>query len=431
MRQFASAAFVALVVVGSLLPVTAPANASNSDESSHLMAQIRENFGLPPFPTGIPVQNHYGVTLNATELAYLERVDEVIERSKSLAVELDRVPNQFGGLWFDRANGALRVQLVRPTAATVALVAGHEPGTPVIREDVRYALAELSEVQGQIETSFDASQFAMIAVDIPNNRVVANLLPTSDPALGTKLTAAFGDRVTVGVTEAIATMACGTRYNCAPPLRGGLEIRRTSDNVPCTTGFVYQSASYLGTSKGKVATTAGHCGWVNGSWKTAGFTIGTVYQNTNVTGTNADVMFIDISDSHGSNDVYQSYDGSSGTGNIIDITSRGCANEISGSSCEAVGQTVCYSGRTTGQKCSTLALINITVSDTSGVTKHHQRAVNTNTSKGGDSGAAVYASAKAWGHLWGGDSNYWVYSHRHYVADYCSHITTCNVQIVN
>ena len=159
--------------------------------------------------------------------------------------------------------------------------------------------------------------------------------------------------------------------------------------------------------------------------------IGSVFLNAYTSGTEADVMFIDISDSWGSNDVFEKWVLPPGAAQIANITSRGCANEISGSSCELIGESVCYAGRATGYHCGTLQQVNVTLVDSDGIVKYHNRTVAPQTSSGGDSGAPAYRLGKAKGHYWGGTSSVWVYSHIWYVQELCSWSTNCLVQIVN
>jgi hypothetical protein len=307
-------------------------------------------------------------------------------------------------------------------------------------DEVDYSAAALESVVDSLSRSPTANRFAIIEVDVIANRVHVGIMPNA--GLGTLGVVPGVDNAMIYETvgQPVTDMVCTVRSNCGPPYKAGLDIwSPDARGAHCTAGFVYQNASKAGLSRGKVLTTAGHCGpsgytgsvWYHGSPAVA---IGSVYQNSNATNTSADVMYIDIPDGAGSNDLYVSYDRNEGAGQLIDITSRGCANEITGTSCETVGQTICYSGLNTGQHCSTIRSINATLTDDHFIVKLHQRTANNNTSGGGDSGAAVYAGSKAWGHFWGGTSgtgSYWAYSHIWYAADYCSQTTTCNVQIVN
>ena len=395
-------------------------------------------FGLSARPTGAPVENDYGMTLNLRELRRLQDADRIVARGKALAALLDKRPDEFGGAWFDRARDTLVVQLVAPSQATRALVAQHEAGGPVEIREVEHSLVTLQSTQDEIEERLDdpdfAKDLAMVGVSVPENRILVEVLSGGERAMRSSL-ARYGELVEVRVGERMDNNDCTGKTDCHPPLKGGLDIWRAADGGHCSSGFVYQDASHsTGGLKGKILTTAGHCSLnpqaIGETWRHGipAENIGSVYQNMSGSGTEADVMFIDISNTWGSNDVFRVV---SGAISIQNITTRDCANEISGSGCELVGESVCYSGRSTGYKCGTLQSINITLLDPQGRSRLHNRTVTPNPSTGGDSGAAAFAGGTAKGHLWGGNASVWAYSHIWYVQEYCSWSTSCRVQIVN
>jgi hypothetical protein len=278
---------------------------------------------------------------------------------------------------------------------------------------------------------------ATIGIDVKRNILAVGMIPEGAGEARSEL-ASLGASVQVEVAERIGLTDCTARADCHPPLRAGLDIWRATDSAHCTAGFVYQNASYiLGGFRGKVLTTAGHCspttGGVGGVWRhgNPAENIGAVYMNLHSSGTEADVMFIDISDSWASNDVFKKWIVHPGSASIQDITVRGCAREISGSSCELVGEDVCFAGRTSSYQCGTLDAINITATGDDGIQRLHNRTVIPNESSGGDSGAPAFFSTKAKGHLWGGTSSAWYYSHIYYVEEACSYNTTCRLQTAN
>lgn len=327
------------------------------------------------------------------------------------------------------------MQLVSPSDETRTLVDQFGVGGKVEVRDVIHPLRSLHDTQLEIEKALDDPTFvadlASIGVNVERNRVEVGVLPGRETSMRSRL-AGFADRVEVLEAERISHADCTAQNDCHPPLKGGLDIWRASDGGHCSSGFVYQNASHsTGGLKGKILTTAGHCslnpGAVGETWRhgVPAENIGAVYQNMYSSGTEAEVMFIDISNSWGSNDVYRP------ALTIQNITSRECANEISGSGCEMTGETICRSGRSTGYKCGTLQSINISLLNPEGLTRLHNRTVSPNNSTGGDSGAATFRFESAKGHMWGGNSSIWAYSHIWYVQEYCSWSTNCLVQIVD
>lgn len=421
------------MLLGSGIPATTAANPDESEADP-----VRVAFGLSDRPTGTPVENDYGMTLNLGELHRLQNADLVVARGKALAELLDKQPDEFAGAWFDRTRDTLVVQLVAPSQTTRSLVAQYEVGGPVEIREVQHSLATLQATQAEIEEQLDQPDFAKdlasVGIRVPENRVLVEVLSGGERAMRSSL-ARYGELVEVRIGERMDNMDCTGKADCHPPLKGGLDIWRAADGGHCSSGFVYQDASHsTGGLKGKILTTAGHCSLnpqaIGETWRHGipAENIGAVYQNMSGSGTEADVMFIDIPNTWGSNDVFRVV---SGAISIQNITTRDCASEISGSACELAGETVCYSGRSTGYRCGTLQSINITLLDPQGRSRLHNRTVTPNPSTGGDSGAAAFAGGTAKGHHWGGNSSVWAYSHIWYVQEYCSWSTSCRVQVVN
>lgn len=282
----------------------------------------RAVFGLPAVPDGPTVANEYGVPLTAAEVEHLKFIDDVVTPNVQALVARVASDPGLAGVWIDRATNTVHISFADAMQSTIDLVGTTDVGLPIVVDRVAYTYTELDAIKRAIEA--DMTGIRSVGIDTVRDQVVVSV--TVD-AVGNALVARYGTAVIVGNRGAVGTNACGTRAACAPPMKAGLDIAR-SDGTRCSSAFVYQAASYLGQQKGKVATTAGHC-W-NGSyltWTTGAVSM-TAYQNADVNGTSADVMFMDISDTVGSNDLYEAYDSSTKSGVVIDITSRVCNGNL-------------------------------------------------------------------------------------------------------
>jgi hypothetical protein len=141
---------VGVLVTGIFLLGVVP---TASAERAELGDPARLAFGLDPFPAGTVVENEWGMDLTAREVTRLERASALIDRGKVLAGQLDSLPKEFGGAWFDRATDTLVVQLVDPSAETLASVSTFSLGGPVEIRRVKYTMAELAAAQLEVEAA--------------------------------------------------------------------------------------------------------------------------------------------------------------------------------------------------------------------------------------------------------------------------------------
>lgn len=173
-------------------------------------------------------------------------------------------------------------------------------------------------------------------------------------------------QVTVTASAGIETQS---RYYDTAPYWGGAAIYR-SDGARCTASFVVRNSA--GT---RYMVTAGHCGGVGTTWRTAGG----VYVGQTV-----------------SRPSYPSYDmeligGGSSYGSYIYMGDRtGYGSKVLGAGDPAVGAYYCVSGTTTNENCGKkVTSLSATVCTSSGCTPGVASYVGGSLTQGGDSGGPL------------------------------------------
>ena len=207
--------------------------------------------------------------------------------------------------------------------------------------------------------------------------------------------------------------ACVSRDNCAPPLRGGLNISPIAGR--CTSGFVTRD---IDEPTSYYLLTAGHCSeFPNEEFLHNGQPIGNRVANALADGSPLDALLIAISPTNASNLVYTRF---SNSGYRISSS-----QELD---TDMVDQVVCtssaYLDNREGARCGFLQHTDWTFTDEDG-SNPHQRAADIPVADG-DSGAAVFMNPGiAVGGVLGDDfigsdplDPSMIYSHIGYVAPY-------------
>jgi len=237
----------------------------------------------------------------------------------------------------------------------------------------------------------------LAGVDEMHNRVILGISKADEPAAAA-LAAAYGEGIVYIFVASEPQLDSCTRTNCPAPWPAGLEISSNTGNQ-CTSGYSFRASSgnwYM--------TTAGHC--PGDHWFHNGTFMGATPAGKNhfVNGSYADVQAFDIANANQSNVVLT---GTAGCNPCMFRTMT--ARQDPGQ--DAVNDTTCASGFTTGSNCGVLK-IRITDYDYGGIVLQYQR-VATYIRHPGDSGAPVFRGTLALGsHVnYQPDTGWAVYSH--------------------
>ena len=332
----------------------------------------------------------------------------------------------FGGVWIDRADGD-RVKVgvvgditaetrdrVARAASQVGLTEGFAPVS------VRFTQRDLDEANEWIGKELERVNVGTEATMKVGERTDGNVIEVEVPAdelltsnqrnMLDEARARFGARLHFSADSGpVVAQQCIYPF-CDPPLRGGIKIFGPAN---CTGGFVVQSRS----TARYYQFTAGHCYWDN--------IVTTGVMNTGIFSTlYSDQTTHDIGPIHNWMPIIKSPFGtfSDGDAAILEILDPATWQPqarievtlnvpifgkivtvtipdyyIKSDNYSQVGMFVCASGAVTGRSsCGYVLWRGLTVTYTDGVTVHHL-AKASYCSKGGDSGAPVFANHVAYG----------------------------------
>jgi streptogrisin C len=380
MRKFVSRAKWGLLVVSPLALIVAmaasAAGAPKDGVSPTLRAAMQRDLGL-----------------TSTQLSQYFKIERLAElQQKQLAAAQGR---NFAGSWIERqANGTFKL-----VVATTRIGPQQGPAGVEFRT-VRHTFADLNSSKSQLDTLVERGGGVPKGVyswyvDQQSNSVVVGIGRGGEKA-GIDFVARSGanaGHVRFVVEEEQARPLAA--------LKGGLGYLRDPGD-----GYLYACSIGFNALKGStpVYVSAGHCGdatekvYLEGSagtgpqW-TLGPQIGTFTASSFPApgGSGPDYSYITIS---GSNTQVASVHGWSSSDVVV-----------KGSTAGGVGTAICRSGRTSGWRCGTIDLVDVSVNYTSGETITH---VNRTTacSEGGDSGGSfITGPGQAQGVLSGGSGS--------------------------
>jgi streptogrisin C len=322
------------------------------------------------------------------------------QAGSQLADDLAALGEGFGGLWFDRADGRVKVGVVaavpRAGAQTRELVERRQLAAATDLVTVRHSLIQLerdSDWLGAATSAANAAGGARLgsALQTDRNRLVLRVPPSAglsaaQQAVVDTARARLGSRVVVetGATG-LQRQACGWSagdFDCDAPLRGGVRIYQGS-TAWCSTAFNARSNS----DNLWYVLTAGHCGVKGTEFRayqpTSGsfHVIGDVHNSTQAG--NDDMAIIRINNVPGWNPRNWVYvHASADTVLDPDYTIVNTFNS-------PVGTRVCISGSTSGTDCGDVVEVNW--DGTNGLSRAQY------CSDGGDSGGAIYSGHNARG----------------------------------
>lgn len=327
--------------------------------------------------------------------------EPAIEMGNELSVSLGE---QFGGLWFDEADGGrVKIGIVGgglSRAATYARASISQRGLSRVSDLVpmQHSYAQLERDSAWLGSAISTANRAgeaelSSAMQVDRNRLVLRLpagasLTATQQATVEAVKARLGSRLMVETWSgtSVAPQACAWRsgsFNCDPPLRGGVRTYINTSRPWCTTAFNARSNS----DGAWYVMTAGHCGAVGTEFRafqprTGNYhVIGDVHNRS--VSNNDDYAIIRINRPAGWNPrnwvyVHPSAD-----------TVRDPDYTITGTSTSPVGTRVCISGATSGTDCGRVVELNW--NGTGGFARAQY------CSDGGDSGGAIYSSHRARG----------------------------------
>jgi len=380
MRKFVSRAKWGLLVVSPLALIVAmaasAAGAPNDGVSPTLRAVMQRDLGL-----------------TSTQLSQYLKIERLAElQQKQLAAAQGR---NFAGSWIERqADGSFKL-----VVATTRL--GPQKGPVGVEfRTARHTFAELNSSKAQLDTLIERGGRVPKGVyswyvDQQSNSVVVGIGAGGEKA-GIDFVAASGANA-----EHVRFVVEEEQARPLAALKGGLGYLRNPGD-----GYLYACSIGFNALKGStpVYVSAGHCGDANekvylegsagtGPQWTLGPQIGTFSASSfpNPGGSGPDYSYITIS---GSNTQVASVHGWTSTDVVV-----------KGSTAGIVGTAICRSGRTSGWKCGTIDLVDVSVNYSTGETITH---VNRTTacSEGGDSGGSfITGPGQAQGVLSGGSGS--------------------------
>lgn len=180
----------------------------------------------------------------------------------------ENAPDRYAGLWVDHRDGGKVKVGTTQQGITAGVPAQFGVPASLVEEVV------VARTLGQLQAAADdvAARAALIGsaanrptaeIDVIANRIRVNVPDPFDPDVQQLLgdvRALYGPSLRVVVDAAVAVAAACTRFQCPPPLRGGIEIANARTGGLCSAGFNVKNAE--GT---KFLLTAGHCG--TGTWR--------------------------------------------------------------------------------------------------------------------------------------------------------------------
>lgn len=406
----AAAALVMLITPSGGRPLEGALAADPDPASSEELQdafRFRTTFGLAADPVtladaaagdGRYVDREFGVPLSTAEAAEIRRRVGVQEALTPASAYVATVVES-AGVYIDQLDLGLPVFLFvgngevhRPAIEKLL-----PPGTEFRIASAEYTYAELLDIQARVEAARegvvnDGIDMVLTGLDVRANRVIVGVEGLT-PAAVDALSARFGPGISTRMQAPTQADAC-SYLNCWP-LKGGIEIYRTSGVSQCTSGFIVKRAS---TSTYGVIT-AGHCIEVNGGYDkdwfhgtTSVYTIGRSQRETWQAGADADVGIIHAnagSVPSQKNRIYTPGDATTYR-DILAVTTSVNQN---------VGMVVCRSGRTSGWDCGTIVAKNVTKPSCVGTDcRLIDYVVEVDfDSMGGDSGGPIHINSNALG----------------------------------
>lgn len=299
--------------------------------------------------------------------------EPVIVELQSLAQQT--YPHNFAGIWVDhKQDGRVFLAMKGEDPAQVANIVGgqlyDEQVLTVV--DVELSYEELLVLQQELISSRGLlATYGMpsygVGIDVAANRpYVIPLRRPSDEAIS-RINSMF-PRAEVRQAAGSGLEACNSRQDCAPPLRGGIALKRvgSGNSYDCSSAFVADGNGSVGN---RYVITAGHCAGANNQWQHNGTTFGTM--TAAVDSGHSDFARIRVDNGW---NVAAWYYTSQTVGSVQDASN------------DFVGQGVCMSGVTTGTDCGEILDTNWGPSG-SGRTGF----IRTDyCAQGGDSGATIF-----------------------------------------
>jgi hypothetical protein len=312
-----------------------------------------------------------------------------------------RVGSHFGGIWID-VKGGDRVKVAvagsardqTETARAAIDEAGISDGADVV--EVARTLGELEEANDWLAGEIAAlGRDSVLTAGLRTDLNAVELQTPRDGNLSEAERALLerakwiGDGLIVSTYEGRVEARACTYPNCDPPLRGGNRI--TNSGVICTNAFVAQSRS----DGVLYQFTAGHCveSPFDDSWS-AVFTNGSTHvigaRHNSVFGANGDMAILKINNVAGwapENWVHVTTGPDTAVNTEYPITAEGSS---------VIGMRICTTGGMYGRSdCGTVTQLGVTASYGGQTVNDLGRGDFCGT--GGDSGAPMYASKRAYG----------------------------------
>lgn len=326
-----------------------------------------------------------------------EQVRQQLLRQQDVGALHERVAARwretFGGMWIDQRTSLVHVAFTRDAAANVAALHADFSAPELLRaHDVPRSYAELRATLRRMVDDRALFQAGLLAipgmdprgysldVDVRENRPVVGAESFSLATVAA-LTARYGD---LRVERALlgGDHAC-TRLDCKHYVRSGLAGDRCCDVRDCTLGFTVSSGQVKYESL-----SAGHCG--SRTWRHGAATMGTTDQLVNGGAVDAQTIVI-------SNDFE--------AGPWIWVSSTETIRKVTSVQTYAaltVGQWICQSGVTSGQRCGSVLGKDFVPPFAPGVPAHNSFIHTDMCSQVGDSGAGIYMGNMAVGLVSGG-----------------------------
>jgi streptogrisin C len=343
-----------------LTPVAGPEVADDTGNDSEEAALMRD----------------FGISATEAE-ARLAREPAIEALDDHLATSFG---DRYGGVWVDHTDGGLVKVATTQRGITDGVAAQFGLPDALVREvAVARTFAQLEataeDIAGQAEAIADPASRPTAEVDVQANRVRVTVPNPFDPQVDQFLAGVRGVYgVSVGVVfdaAEVQTLAC-TRFQCPPPIRGGIEIINFKANAICSAGFNVRN-----TDGTKFVLTAGHCR--AGTWRHGRRTvrkIGAVTRRQFAGRLDSELIKIDNPDF---------WD----PGNLIFHTRAQPAFPITSVARRVtVGTYLCRSGRTTGTRCGRVIRTGYNWQNLRGL------ALVQACSDHGDSGGSVYSARR-------------------------------------
>ncbi|MFC6018150.1 hypothetical protein ACFP2T_18315 [Plantactinospora solaniradicis] len=311
-------------------------------------------------------------------LAQARARHEMAERVRPLHRAMgERLPDTYvGGVLSDDPGGAPTF-LIKGEAPEFVRTMVAESGIPIrIMDNQPYSSKELADraraVHGHLKTMGYRS--IATAADVTSGQVRATVTATPNTSARAATTAAaLPAHLRAGLDLDIVDHPASNRHTS---LFGGLATTRPGAALICTTGFSVSPGGFVG------VTTAAHC---NNSQAVHGAARHPLNLFDEHLGDFGDVEWSTTSGVPVTDDFF------GGSNEIRDVTGvRALADMM-------IGDQACVFGRSTGlRRCSTIADLDVSVSDSRG-TSHRQVAVAANIAQSGDSGGPWFVSTLAFG----------------------------------